>query len=381
MIDLITITPYSIFTVTVFTSICVLIFIAFTSIKFIIVKLPMWIIMLFMLVTGLRLLFPVEFSFLSYNISSFKNMPYFDEIVNRKVSVTPQFLGDINITVGTLFCIVWLVGIIISLILYFGKYYCLCKNVKCTPATSNQEVLHTLERIKREKDYSFNSKVIMNVGVTFPSEFGCFNQTVFINNQKYSEDELYYILLHELTHFQIKTNWVKLIMDCIYALFWWNPVIYFLRCHIENLLEIYVDAYVTKKFDHHQKVDYLTCVLNAYKTGDFSDDIPEFINSIAVTSTEKILRKRFHLIVEERKINIPICISFILILLLYVYVSGRFVIQPAYEPPNSELIVPNFTEDNSYIVKDGDFYVLYYNNEPFFGNSDINELYKVIDKN
>lgn len=72
MIDLITITPYSIFTVTVFTSICVLIFIAFTSIKFIIVKLPMWIIMLFMLVTGLRLLFPVEFSFLSYNISSFK---------------------------------------------------------------------------------------------------------------------------------------------------------------------------------------------------------------------------------------------------------------------------------------------------------------------
>lgn len=380
MINLITITPYSIFTVTVFTSICILIFIAITSIKYIMIKLPMWIVMLFMLVTGLRLLFPVEISFLSYNISSFENMPYFDEIINRNVSTITLLSENINITVGTLFCIVWLVGIIISLFLYFGKYYFLCKNVKYTPSTDNEMVLYTLERIKLEQNYKFNSKVVMNSGVTFPSEFGCLNQTIFINDQMYGERELYYILLHELTHFQIKTNWIKLIMDCMYSLFWWNPVIYFLRYHVENLLEIYVDAYVTKNLDCQTRVEYLRCILNVYQTSDSPDVIPEFIHSMTITSTERILKKRFALIIKDHKANIPICISFILILLFYVYASGRYVIQPAYEPPIEDIVTPKFTSENSYIVKDGDFYVLYYNNEPYFGNKDINELYKAMDE-
>ena len=380
MINLIAITPYSIFTVTVFTSICILIFIALTSIKYIMIKLPMWILLMFMLVTGLRLLFPVEFSFLSYNISSFENMPYFDEIINRNVSVISRLSENINITVGTLFCIVWLMGIIVSLLLYFGKYYSLCKNVKYTPATNSKIVLDTLERIKREQNYTFNSKVIMNSGVTFPSEFGCLNQTIFINDQTYSEKELYYVLLHELTHFHIKTNWIKLIMDCIYSLFWWNPVIYLLRCHVENLLEVYVDAYVTKDLDWRLRAEYLQCILDAYKISDSPDAIPEFIHSMTITSTEKVLKKRFNLIIKDHKTNIPICISFILILVFYLYASGRYVIQPAYEPPIEDIATPKFTSENSYIVKDGDFYVLYYNNEPYFGNKDINELYKAMDK-
>lgn len=377
MINLIAITPYSIFTVTVFTSICILIFIALTSIKYIMIKLPMWIVLIFMFVMGLRLLFPVEISFLSYNISSFENMPYFDEIINRDVSVISRLSENINLTVGTLFCIVWLMGIIVSLLLYFGKYYSLCKNVKYTPATNSKIVLDTLERIKREQNYTFSSKVIMNSGVTFPSEFGCLNQTIFINDQTYSEKELYYVLLHELTHFHIKTNWIKLIMDCIYSLFWWNPVIYLLRYHVENLLEVYVDAYVTKNLGWRSRAEYLRCILDVYKTSDSPDVIPEFIHSMTITSTEKVLKKRFNLIIKDHKTNIPICISFILILLFYLYASGRYVIQPAYEPTAEDLAILEFTTENSYIIKEDNLYILYYNDESYFCNTDVTKLPKV----
>ena len=58
MIDL---TPYSILTVTVVTSIFIILFIIITKPEIVVSKLPMWLPVTLAAVMGLRLLFPVEF--------------------------------------------------------------------------------------------------------------------------------------------------------------------------------------------------------------------------------------------------------------------------------------------------------------------------------
>ena len=94
--------------------------------------------------------------------------------------------------------------------------------------------------------------------------------------------------------------------------------------------------------------------------------------------------RRCGLIVMDSKIkiNIPICISIFLLLFTYIFISSRYVVQPAYEPDAGDLTHPEFTSENSYIVKEGDWYILYYNDEPFFSNYNIDNFpdVPIIDK-
>ena len=63
-----------------------------------------------------------------------------------------------------------------------------------------------------------------------------------------------------------------------------------------------------------------------------------------------------------------------LVLILYIFISSRYVVQPAYEPDAGDFALPEFTSENSYIVKDGDMYVLYYNDVPYLQSHNINQL-------
>lgn len=380
MIKLICLTPYSLFSTTVTTSLLIIIFIFFINRKYVKGKVPMWYIFVFISVILIRHLFPFEFNF-SNAVNSFNIMPKIDAVIKITI-ITLTYKGIFNIRVLDVFLVTWIIITIILLCSYVRNYYLLCNNVKNTPPINSDKVLNQLESVTENYNFNFKPKIIINDGVNYPAEFGYFKQTIFIDNFNYSDTELYYILSHEMTHFNNKSNWINFFVNFISFVFWWNPAIHLLKKYVENILEIYVDTQVTKGLSDAEKNEYIDCIYHVYKRiNSVEKPVSKLVHPMAGSFSDKTLLNRFEIITQDEKVNIPICISLFLVLILYLFAS-IFVIQPAYEPPEKDMNIANceFTDENSYITKEGDLYVLYYNNEPLIYSSDINKFPQIDNK-
>lgn len=346
----------------------------------------MWLPVTLAVIMGLRLLFPVEFLFVSDTLLSFDVFPRIDNVIYTDIPVINNVVPNIKITVVNVFCAVWVVGAAVFVVKYINEYRKFCRAIRHIDSTNDPLILDALNNIKTEYNFKFDVKIIVNRVIPSPAEFGFFRQVIFLNDYKYTAEELNCILSHELTHFYNKSNWIRLFTDMVKSILWWNPIIYMLQKHVDDLLEIYVDAFVTKDKSHEFKIGYLECIEKVLKISKSKGRvIPQmnFVHSMAATSKSKlkkedIIMKRCNVIRYGLKNNIPICISILLIFILYIFISSRYVIQPAYIPPSDEeRIITDFTENNSYIAKEGDVYVLYYNGEPCLSNPYLDELPKV----
>lgn len=377
MIDL---TPYSILTVTVVTCVFMILFIFVTQIKSVISKIPMWLTMSLAFIMCLRLLFPVEFLFLSNTLLSFNVFPHINDIFYADISVIDNIGAESGLTLVNVFCIVWIAGAVVFVVNYIRSYIKLCRITKYTPAADDPLITDTLNHIKAEHNFKFDVKIIVNKAIPSPSEFGFFRQIIFLNDYNYTPEELNYILLHELTHFYNKSNWIKLFTDMVRSILWWNPVVYLFQKHIDNLLEIYVDSYVIKDSKAAYRIGYLECMCNVFKmSGPFniSSLKNNYVHSMAAISEKSVLKMRFNIIRIGHKNSIIVCISAFLIIFTYIFIAGRYVVQPGYEPTEEDMYVPEFTSENSYIVKEGDMYVLYCDGTSYLASPNLESLPKV----
>lgn len=375
---MINLTPYSVLTVILITNIFILLFIIFTSFKTVISKIPLWILNVIILIIGLRLLLPFEFIF-THLISSNNILPKVNYIFKFTIIKNNEIFTVLN-----LFCFIWILLAIILIFSFFFRYLFLCKTTKYIENTKNSKILKQLNLIKEQYKYKFKTKIILNKEVKFPSEFGFFNQVIFINDYDYTENEIYYILLHELIHFNLRTNIIMLFINIINLILWWNPVVYLLRKHFENLIEIYVDRYVTKKLSSKDKINYIKCIFKVYDlTNNQNRSIPKLVNSAIGGSTGKTILKRFEIInikQSHKRANILVCILLFFSLFIYIYISINYVIQPIWEPPaeDMESIYYKCNNENSYIIKEGDLYILYYKGKPELATPSIEDLPKVV---
>lgn len=376
MID---ITPYSLLWVNVVSGIFIAIYVIITHNKRVICKIPIWITVLFTIVISLRLLFPIEFLKISHTFISYNFLPPIDDAMHKNLSLLLKSFS-FNLSFAYAFCLIWGVGTVILLLNYFIRYYKLCKIIKFTPQLDNNYI-EILNRLKNENNFNFKTKLIYSSAVEFPAECGYFSQTIFINAYNYTEDELSYILLHELAHFKYGTNWINLFINVLNIIFWWNPIIYIYKKYINNIVEIYVDSKVTKDMNDLQKCNYIKCIFKVSEIVSNSDTSNlKYVTPLIKSNSDKLLLNRFNIIKYKKKVSIPICISIFLLIFAYMFVSSKYVLQPGWKPPANEvrnMDISEFTPENSYIVWEDGKYILYYNNESFLIVEDLNEFKNV----
>ena len=367
-------TSYSLFTVLLVTSIFIAVFIVVTSFAEVVKKIPLWLVYVFVLVIGIRLLLPAEFSFTKV-INSSNIMP---TLKNAATAPVLTVSDSYNISLSKIFYFVWLIGAIITFGVLFREYYSLCFNLKIIKQLNNNDVDKALTLAINKLKLKNKPVIIMNKGVAAPAEVGFFKQTIFINEYPYTEKELYYILLHELTHYKIKTNWMKLFTTIITSLFWWNPLMYWFRNHIDDLMEIYVDSYIAQKFTFKEKCEYLDCLYLVSSVVN-STVVPQcpMVHTMAKSAKNNILLKRFDVIASAKKVNIPMCIFISLMLACYINFATSYVIQPfILPPPEEEEDIIDIDETNAYIIEENGKYVLYYNGERIGASDDYESLEK-----
>jgi len=356
-------TPHSIFWVCIVSSIFIVLLVLISQNTKLISGIPMHLTVAVFAIVATRLIVPVEFLKINKTYVLYDIAPTIYEILTHKIGTLKGY--DINIL--NILYFIWFTVSAILLVIYIIENIKLCRNIKLTPYATTKEQ-NVLKKLKEKFDCRFNVKLIVSEAVSSPSEYGYFTHTIFLNKANYTDEELEFILTHELFHYKYGTQWLKLLSELIWILFWWNPIIYIYKELLAARIEIYVDSKVTKKMTSHQIKSYLKTIFKAYYECDNKNVIILPLVGSFANQNEKNLKQRFELLSKSNKVNIPMCLYIMLITSVYLFISCRYIIQPGWQPEESELQDNSFADfegENSYILFENGQYTLYFNGEPF----------------
>lgn len=314
------------------------------------------------LIILLRLLFPVELSF-THSI-------YIGLVMNP----IQKFFGVEfieGITILNLFCIIWVIGCIICLLMYLRKI-----------RISKQMLLAISQSAKKYKVSSFiNSDSLSDYPVwvtdmvSVPMVLGL-KEIILLPKKQFSEAELEVILWHEIQHVKNHDIYIKQLSNLLMILYWWFLPVYWLNNNINLALEIRADAKAT---NHLKKTDVLKY---AYTLVDIEGkfDYTAVEKSLSISSnfflqeSPNVLLYRINYLLNsdfKRKSNALI----LLIVILLPFISNVIILEPWYEYPHKNDGTVSDTElmEEAYLFEENGTYYIIIDNEKS-SVSDPNEL-------
>lgn len=328
----------------------------------------------FLILVVIRFLLPIEIPIISNNV-------YFPPSISRMIALfqQPRFLNE-TVSWWNLLEIAWAVGCIgigLYRITSNCKAFHIIKSMSRDPDEHCLSIMRQIEKeIFQEPSYSStaNRKINQRLkqisirilpGSHSPMVCGLWKPYILLpENLKLSDEELYYVLKHEIQHIIHHDLWLKLGVQILVILYWWNPFCWLLERYLKCFLEMRVDFSMAD--NPKQKVAYLTCLLNILKQTETtpSSDLPLAIHFCA--SDSHILKQRFELILNtdrtyERAQGACFRIAIIAGILLLFVCSFLLIFEAQYMPPEIQKETIIYDEKNSFFIdnQDGtyDFYI------------------------
>ena len=265
-----------------------------------------------------------------------------------------------GINIYQMFGWIWIAGAVFFLIKLTIRYINLNKVLDRIPVTKNERAESVLTTVLKDKEK--RPEIVNTSAVQIPCCIGVVNKRILLPAKEYSEQELYYIILHEYMHLKNNDVLAKLLINIICALYWWNPLVYLLRKDMQQSLEIRCDGQVSKRMDSISKSNYLAVMLEEFKDNCSTDERQRYYNSVMPLfeeHSEKLI-ERFQLVSDRKngtsiKGNVVAMVIAVCLLL----VSYSFILQSKYECPIEEIE----TSENSFSVNNDDSYIVFRNGE------------------
>lgn len=266
---------------------------------------------------------------------------------------------------------IWIVGSCFFFYRFFRKISSSYAYLKRIDKRTSNNIINIFSRIHTGKKIP----IFKSSAIETPFLVGLFHPEIYIPTYEYTEEQLYYILLHEYTHYKNKDLWVKLLCNLFCIVFWWNPIIYLLPKDLNAILELKCDATLAKELTEEEQISYLDTILftlhcmnsNNKAHTDKLSFTTAFVRPIA-----NLNKQRFQALTKSIQKNSLISsfskFTIICLLCLSFLSSYYFLLQPSYEPSHEDLWDEEtgdiLDSSNSYLIqKDKDSYYVYYDNE------------------
>lgn len=282
----------SFITTFLFSSIIMILLYFLSKSNVIILKLGIRFIFLCMFLNIVKLLFPIEFSFT--NSIYLKNIwPTILGYFNKIVLIRGEFSISLNLILG----IVWIIGTVFLFIKLAVSYYKTLKTIRGFEPINNPFLQKTLNKICKNYTKSVKFHLVSSKGISTPLIFGIKNPYIAIPDIELEEKDWYYILSHEVFHYYHKDLMIKLMIELISAIYWWNPFFYLIKGQFYKMIEINVDRCVTKNWNERQKLEYLECLIHLAKNSK-TVKLKKLVAAFK-SNNELILSQRVHLIIDN----------------------------------------------------------------------------------
>ena len=276
-------------------------------------------------------------------------------------AVRYEVVADVNIQIYQMFYLVWMAGAVFflgKLAASYGKLIKLLNRIPIRKDEKEEVILTTVLKNKEKRP-----EIRRTSAIEIPCCIGVFHKRILLPAKEYSEEELYYIILHEYTHLENNDVLTKLLINIICALYWWNPVVYLLRKDMQQSLEIRCDGQVSKRMDSASKSKYLAVMLEEFIDHCSAGELKRCHSSVMPLFEEhsEKLVERFQLVAHRKNASSTkgnLAATAIAICLLAA--SYSFVLQSQYECPIEEIETSeksfSVDSDNSYITfQDGEY--------------------------
>lgn len=308
---------------------------------------------------SLRLALPLEIEILSH-FSSTRILVFLNDLLTTEIIY--------GYTLFNLLIFLWVFISSIKLINLIRKTYLTYRLFSIFPSIqlSNDILLSLNDFIPKRRKIN----VICVDFISAPMVIGFIKCTIILPKRTYSKEELSLILQHELTHFRNHHIWIKLLIEIIYALYWWNPLLLMMRKQTYELLEKDVDISVLKA-NKTNVATYAKFLLKMYKEAcehETQSNVTwkksPLISEFARNKSQSEFIKRCQLILTYNNVCIHQTLNkAFYIILLAIVVSVSFVtIQPSYPLPTEDDYFI-LTNDNTYLIKSKQGFDVYYENK------------------
>lgn len=308
-----------------------------------------------------RMIFPVEFLFLSRNIHLPQDVSYF-----IGEFLTPRFLNG-RLSAWSILQIAWVARIVYLLVRFIRKERATSKAImygsRSLPLSS--PAVSIFRDIQKEHPKAKRIRLRTFSNLKSPGIYGVWHPYLLLpDDLPLSEEQLPYILRHEVSHYLHHDLYLKLGLELLCIVYWWNPLCSFLKDKAGDILEMRVDYKIIKTPE--QKKDYFDCLL--YVANHTTRSKNNFTSPASISfynPNVNFLAQRF-IMISEGKISLSNRIrrALLLVSLTALFsLSYLFILEARYACPNdlADTLIP--TKDNSYFIeKDDGTYDLYMDN-------------------
>ena len=264
---------------------------------------------------------------------------------------------------------VWLAGVVILTIRYIANYHKTMRSITKYASLCGQREYTLLDAVKRDINRSMKISLCTVPNISVPFGIGIFRKTILLPQDNFTDRELYYILLHEYTHFLNHDIPVKMMVSVFCCIFWWNPVAYLLKTDLEQTLEMKCDASVARYLDTQGKAAYLRTIVGVIKQSPAKRPTPYASTALFQTGRMLDVKERFDVVLNcGAGHNKAISQIALFLIGACVFVLSYSVIpQPFFDAPTS--MEPNsisFNSSNSFVVHDkkGNYWLCIDEQEP-----------------
>lgn len=272
-----------------------------------------------------RIFVPLEFPF-TFIIPSYTIYPPVREVLFR-----PTQIGKFQYPLYNILAVVVMAISCVLIILNMLKYILAMRRLRSVIEQTHKHQ-YILDEINHKQ---YTIRLVKCKSISSPLSLGIFIKYIFLPDVEYSEEELYYILLHEYTHLANGDLLIKLLSMLYCYLFWWNPVTYLLVKDLEQTLELKCDLSMAERLSLLEKKTYLLTLIKELNRSREQTCKLSYLDRMWFSSgskAQKHIIERFQLMLhygthkkkQNRILVLPILVLIVALL------SYSFILQPEY---------------------------------------------------
>lgn len=205
--------------------------------------------------------------------------------------ISMQFTeGNVSITLLDVAAFVWMFGSMFFISVHLISYLHYKRQViKKGTSIKDTCILRQVSELKREMHIKCTVHTVRFPDASSPMIIGFFKPVLILPDEKYTSEELFFILKHELVHCKRRDLYIKLLLVAANAIHWFNPFIWIMQKEAAIDMELSCDERVTQGADYAMRKAYTETLLSTLHKGC----VKRTALSTQFYGGKQIMKKRF----------------------------------------------------------------------------------------
>ena len=281
--------------------------------------------------------------------------------------------------VNTILIVIWFVGVLAFIIFAVFSYYKLFNIRKDMICKYSRQSLEILDNCLKLLNIKRNIEILVVRNLSSPALYGTISPKILIPENIFnniSNEELKYVILHELCHYKRKDVQLTWIIYLLKTVYWFNPIIYFALNTMKEDCEIACDNMVVSKLNKKESLYYGYTIINVLS---YIGNTVNGLGTTSMISNKKRLKERIKMIGENKKVSISkitVGVAVVIILGVITLSSGvnKVEAKANFDVENRKDLI--LTDNNSEVRAKSSINVVIYNSH---GDEEYKDGYSVID--